>query len=411
MTKRLEEELAAWMRQQADQTEHGTDLAPGAFRKSRKIRRRRRIAIVAVAAAALVVVVSAGTQAMNLATPDQRDQVVNTPTRSAEPTPTQSKAPTPLPANSKPVVLDFDKLPRGTPNVAWWDAQTRAIRWGEQRLPLGLEGTPAGFGWVGSQGDNRYVRFQNTGEVGARLELVGGDATQPLTDEAGTFAVSADGKQVAFTTGKDRGVSVASDAGEVLHRKTFGFTPEVTGFVGSKLVISASYEDRDETHAEIWDLDTDRVRTIEGALSAQSTAPAKGLVAVRTGNPSVGDELCSAVIDVNDGDRELWRGGCGMDLVSLSPDGRYAVLSPPTEGDVTDVPYTFVDLRNGRDVLKLQAASWNGIAWEPGGAHVVLNAFDDDQNALVRCDLFGTCELVSTPLVWEDSNFYDLPIN
>jgi hypothetical protein len=407
MTKQLEEELAAWMRRQADQSWNGADIAPGAFKKSRRIRRQRRIATVVVAAAALAGVVTAGTQVVNLATPG--DQVVNTPTTSAEPTPPgRTQAPKPLPKGSKPIVLDFGKLPSASTSVPWWDARTGTLRWGEEELTLGQNGRPEAFAKLGADQARLFVTFQTTGEVGARLDLIDGDGDQSLTKNAGTFAVSADGGQIAFTTG-DREVRVASSAGKTLHSKAFGFAPEVTGFVGDSVVVSSP--DGEQPLTQVWDLDTDQVRTIQGVLSGLTTVASKGLLAVRTGNPSLGDALCNAVIDVNNGDRELWRGGCGQEVVSLSPDGRYAVLSPPTEGDVTEVDYTFVDLRNGRDVMKLQAMSWDGVAWEPDSTHVVLNAFVQDENAPVRCDLFGTCELVSDPLPWDGGSFYALPVN
>lgn len=408
MTKQLEQELTAWMRRQADRSVHGADLAPGAFRKVRRIRRQRRIAVVAVAAAAIGIVVPAGAQVMNRATGP--DQVVNTPTTSVEPEPTPSRTPAPTPRGARSIVLDFGKLSRGTTNVPRWDAEKSALRWGEDSLPLGQNGRPELFAPLRFEGATRYAVFSTTSEVGGRLDLVGGEAEQPLTDDAGTFAVSADGEQVAYTTGKDRGVSVASGSGRVLHSRTFDVAPKVVGFVGNTVVVSSA-DSGEHPRVQVWDLDSDQVRTIEGARSAESTAPDKGLVAVLTGNPANTDELCFSVIDVDNGDRPIWQGGCGMELAELSPDGRHIVLGPPVGGEVTPVRYDFVDLATKRTVLKVRADSWNGLTWEPDGTHIVLNAFVGDDNALVRCGLSGDCELVSTPLSWESQKYYELPVS
>jgi Tol biopolymer transport system component len=134
-------------------------------------------------------------------------------------------------------------------------------------------------------------------------------------------------------------------------------------------------------------------------------------VAVETGDPRDPDKKCFQVVDINDDDERVGKPACGMELISISPDGRYVVLEPVADGDTQNTPYTFVDVRTGRTVMKLQADTWNGITWEPDGTHVVLNAFAGNRNALVRCDLSGRCELASTPVSWEESDLYALAIN
>jgi hypothetical protein len=193
MTKQLEQELTAWMRRQADQAPLDTDLEPGAFRKSRRIRLQRRITSAVVVAAVLGLAVPAGLQAMNLAAGPDHPQVADSP--STIETPTEAPKPQPQPVPASPVRIDFDQLPRGATSLPWWSSKQRAIHDDGNLVPA--KSAPRELAKLGAL---QYAVVTDPKRSGLeRIELIGARETITVAANGSySLAISPDGEELAW---------------------------------------------------------------------------------------------------------------------------------------------------------------------------------------------------------------------
>lgn len=403
MTKQLEQELTAWMQRQAEQAPHDTDLEPGAFRTSRRIRLQRRIASTAVVAAVLGLAVPAGLQAINLANGPDHPQVANTPTTIE--TPQESPRPRPQPVPTSPVHIDFDRLPRGVTTLPWWSSKERAIHDGSILYPL--KTAPGDLAKIGEQS---YVVLNVRKEDGVRsLELVGRQGRIPVEPISGySLAISPNGEEVAWVTNDSMdfySVNVAStETGKRVDQLGLGNRPDlsVAGFVGSAVILSS---DRGVAKSEvkIWNRESSspgEIKSLEGAHATASAqnAPVISVLTHLQDDTTGNGRWCGTVGKLGEAP-PLWE-SCELMAVALSPDGRYALTQPSDTEGAGAGSFTVVDLRTGKTGLEIRADLLSQFAWEADSRHFVVEALIGGRTALVRSDIYGNLELISEPVAY-----------
>jgi WD40-like Beta Propeller Repeat len=413
MTKQLEQELTAWMRQQADQAPHDTDLEPGAYRKSRRIRVQRRITSAVVVAAVLGLAVPAGMHAMNLAAGPARPQVANSPTTIE--TPRQTPQPQPAPVPASPVQINFDQLPHGVTTLPWWSSSDRAIHDGgtvytEVEAPKELA----------KLGDRQFAVVTDPGRTGLEsLELIGvRDPATVAVKGSYSLALSPDGSQLAWVSNDPKGfssVNIAStETGKLVDQLGLGDRSDlsVVGFSGNDVLISSD-RGASKPEARLWNRTHGKPEVVQlrGASYAVASARNGQAISILThleDDKSGNGRWCGAVI--RDIKRRLWE-SCDLMAVAISPDGRYALTQPSnTEGAGTG-SFTVVDLLTGKKGLEIRAELLNQFAWEADSRHFVVEALNEGKTALVRSDLYGNLELISDPVTYsfpEDDQPYVL---
>ncbi|GAA5027841.1 hypothetical protein [Actinopolymorpha pittospori] len=400
------------------------DPAADAMRRARSLRSRRRATTVVAGLAAIAVALPLGLNLLNPRGDHTRvdsTTTTPTPTQTHGPTPTHTPAPAVTPTagaspepTAGPVVplyapkelwsdKDFAGLPRGEdPKVPWYaDGE---IHDGATTTPVDLpDWTP--FELV----DEGYLANRTENEQW-RLQLVGLDGTQKLTAR-GRAVVSNDGRQIAWATPEGT-VNVAdAHTGKILHSIHVG-KGGPGGFLGKRVLLTVGPETPKSSEVQVWDPRTGQLTAWTDFADVQSTY--RGLAAVVpkfAQGPVIDREDCSAVIDTDNGNRELWR-VCpkqygGVSIRGFSPNGRYAVVWIMNEGQT--VPnYTIADARTGRPVLTILGYSGT-MEWEDE-EHFLLTSYSSLQGerGIVRCTVAGTCELATHGRP-ADSLSYKLP--
>jgi len=297
--------------------------------------------------------------------------------------------------------IDFNELPQGAELTTPW-LQDNTIHTPDTDLPVGagLDVTslapvgPSQFVAVddttGDGSANRLVRIENSG------------TTELAKEPVDTFAVSADGNQVAWTewTGDSGRVVLADvDTGRVLHETGIDSEASTAGFVQNKVVLESG------ANAQVWTPGRG-IADVPDAQAATATDAQRGLASVVTRfaeDPETGAQIpCSTVINTVDDNSKQWS-SCEFTPVSFSPDGRY-VWAKDTRADEALPDWMFlVDAQTGEKLRHVKIAfdgtntsTTQRVSWEPGGS-VVFDVWTGGEMAIVRCSTGaeGGCELAT----------------
>lgn len=404
MSRRLEQTLMTWMRRQAAEASRGSDpegLTYGAIDRARRIRRRRSVVSGAVAVVVLVSAVPTGAAALDWFR-DAQQPDVRAMTSTPDPTTTPSRRERPEePKGLARVTLDFGELPAGDTDVPWWEAASETVHAGGSTLPMT---TPWSFAQVADDG----YALLTTPDGGWRLEIVRQSGSRLLAeaapeDQLSKPVIRADGERLAWaesSPGDGTTLHVATAEGEEVASTHLAGREDtsVEGFLGERVLVSSP----DEDEVQVWDPSSNRLTELPGgadAVRAWASASATGVTSVATElveEEGVMPHWCNAVLDTNAAEA-LWE-SCELTPVGFSPDGRYAVTQPSDTEGAGPLAYTVVSAETGRPVLELRADVLSRFTWEDDGQYLVVQASVDGEEALVRCGLDGTCELVAEPL-------------
>jgi hypothetical protein len=388
------------------------DPASDALRRARHIRSRRRATTVAAGIASIAVALPVG---LNLlaspadhtrvdpatATPTPAQTPGRTPTSTPSSTTTTptvgaSPAPTagPVVALYAPTSLwsdkDFDGLPPGEdPKVPWY--ADGKIHYGATTTPVDLPD------WTSFEPVDGGYLVTGTENGQWRLQLVGLDGTQKLTAR-GSAVVSNDGRQIAWAT-PDGTVNVAdARTGKILHSIHVG-KGGLGGFLGEQVLLTIGSNTPESSEVQAWDPRTGKLTAWRDFADVQSTygADLAAVVPRFAQGPVIDREDCSAVIDTDNGNRELWR-VCpkqygSASIRGFSPDGRYAVVWIMNEGQ-TLPNYTIADAQTGRPVLTIMGYSGT-MEWEDEELFLLASYSLQGERRIVRCTVAGTCELAT----------------
>lgn len=391
MTDQFEDQLGRTLRQHADHAVRGRDLTGAAIDRARRIRGRRRAATVT---AGLALIAATIPVTLNLTGGDDRTEPINTPTPTVEetapPTPTEdADAETRVP--SGPIEVDLAELPSGDPpDVPYVDTGAATIVDGEARVPFEENEIDSIRQVTGGYLINVY------GGTEPGLFLVGDDGgTQRLSTSTGYVASSADGGQsIAWSEHTDDGSSstlvLADGMGNERYRAPVDYSVNVWGFLRGRVLIQPT----EEQTAQLWNPETGDITDVEGAVGALATDGAEQ-AAIITEFRGIEERPCTAVVDTAIDNRELWS-SCEQRVETFSPYGRYiSTIDAQTDG-LGPPEIRVTDLSSGRELLTLRADLFQRTSWEADGS-LLAEVVKDNQQAIVRCDLEGSCELATSP--------------
>ncbi|WP_460524949.1 hypothetical protein [Flindersiella endophytica] len=391
-------------------------------------RGRGRITGVAAAAVALTLAVPLTACGTTSPSASAKTGPTETTTTSAEPTVSQTSDQTEDPSARKQgaeVKLDFDQLQRGTSDAIWWDAKQKTIFDGNEKIKE--KSVPTLLGRVTlDDGGPGYLVFHDADAGTSRaLDVVTAEDRQTIAEgsmDVGTDpsvpVVSADRTQFAWSqlkTGSEQKVTFIADAnGKMISDVVPSKEYDVMGFTGDRVALMTPASD-DRPDVALWDPASKQVTPIKEPNNLTATDPGTGLLA----GYQIGTKPCAGVYDTRAGGepKRLWR-HCDLEVVSFSPDGKYAAawqFEAPGAGPAWVV---VVDARTGKQLLKVDAGLVDQVSWDrfrsEDQARLVLSAWDngpdaegkvtpDDKTALVACSLTAKCELLTDPVHYDPS--------
>ncbi|WP_129665561.1 hypothetical protein [Phytoactinopolyspora endophytica] len=313
------------------------------------------------------------------------------------------------------VPIDFDELEQGSGlAIAWFadDAFHRYnVSWDVETEPLEafaeVEGmTPSGpeEGWVGltnPPGDEsrQIVEYERDNDGNVILEVV-------REGDLGHLVASADGRYYAYVEdGED--VFVSSPSGGFILRHDDAYP---VGFADGLIAINDVTDGEPSVHLHDYicddedDPDSCRDSRIDDVVGATATSDTTGLIAV-TGEDEDGD-VYSAILDTSDDNREVWR-SYERRVESFSPNGAYAATVDIRSDGLGYTDVEIIGAWEGETRLRAEMDVSQRLAWEPAnritpGNQLVFDAWDDGEQALVRCDVSAGCELATEPASAED---------
>ncbi|NDL60488.1 hypothetical protein [Phytoactinopolyspora mesophila] len=313
-----------------------------------------------------------------------------------------------------PIQIDFGDLEQGRQLTLPWFADGAFHRynvsWDAETDPMvafiaTYDGSPAGptTRWVGltdpADDDLHLVKYEldNDGKVVSELVRQGDLSHLVATADGRYFAYARDGADVFLST---------PSGGQLLSGKD----AHPAGFSDGLLVINETYDGEPSVHLYDYLCDDDfepetcRTSRIDGVLGVTTTSDPTGLIAV-TGEDEEG-EWYSAILDTSHDNREVWRSN-ERRIESFSPNGAYAATVDIRSDGLGHTDVEIIGAWSGETLLRAEMEVSQRLAWEPAttispGNQLVFDAWDDGEQALVRCDVSTGCELATTPVPADD---------
>jgi hypothetical protein len=314
-----------------------------------------------------------------------------------------------------PIQIDFGDLEQGRQLTLPWFADGAFHRynvsWDAETDPMvsfiaAYDRTPAGptTGWVGltdPTGDDLHlVEYErdNDGNVVSEVVREGDLGHLVATADGQYYAYSRDGADVFLSTPSGGQLLTGDDA-------------HPAGFADGLLVINER-DDNGEPSVYLYDYlcddefepETCRTSRIDGVFGATTTSDQTGLIAV-TGEDADG-EWYSAILDTSHDNREVWRSH-ERRIESFSPNGAYAATVDLRSDGLGYTDIEIIGAWGGETRLRAEMEVAQRLAWEPAttispGNQLVFDAWDDGEQALIRCEVGTGCELATTPVPADD---------
>jgi hypothetical protein len=371
-----------------------------------RIRRRRNVVTGAVAAVLASVALPTGVAVTSALSGD--DGSVDDPIIATSPTATPTPAPTPRPDGTFPLTLEG--LPRGdAPQVPYVDDLSQAVVTPDGALPTEIayqQVTRYADGWLalGYAGD------------GAQMFMLDADMEVERTFPSGdTFAVSSDGRHVAYVEILDDGTQYLVNApidGSDVQAWSFPAQPVLrpVGHVDAGTVVYQTEDARGTVNAGL--VDAEGRTPLQGFTTVYDASTATGLVVGQTRSDLV-EGSCYGVMDPAASTTEMLWETCDHSLRSLSPDGRYVAGSIP-DFDGMGAPSLVVLDAETREVVVEFSAGRNDptvlfqSVWEDGDT--VLGIVNDGPRfTFARFELDGRVVEAGDP-VEVDAAVGDIPV-
>jgi hypothetical protein len=371
----VERQVGSFLAREAEHADAGETVILAAQRRGRRLRTRRRVLTGVAAAAVVAVGIPAGLNVLEPA--EQETRTVDLLSDPAKPLQIPDH-----PAKPPEVSIDLSALPKGDPPAIPW-SEDGVIHSGDQSIQVpGM--------WRFRPVAGGYLAL-----VEERVKLIDLDGNQ--IREFPSFQpyfpkVSADGRLFAALEGDGlawpgRGTLNLYDSvtGDVVHRLQVKgkYPPEVLGFVGDLVAVNAP-------NGPVRGVGYWNPRTGEISQSP-ITGPVEfidGRGRVVTPAPRQGNTECVYVLDGDTG-RRLWK-GCDVSWIWSSTDGRYLIANRASDG-----AKLVFEAATGRKLLEVYGTySADTGEPEPNG-DLLFNARDKQKDYLVRCSLYGACEIAA----------------